>query len=593
MSVTEQVGPAPPDTAPRRVGLRDLARTATGHGRAVSAAMVLTLAGSGLRLLQPVLAMRTIEATGAQQDVRLLLAGLIALFISQAAVDCVAHYLLERTSEGIVLGLRLGLIARLLGLRMRVYDRHRLGDLISRASTDTTLLRDVVAFGFVDVATGSVAIVGAVAMMIWLDWALFAIVVLTVAVAAAVVATVLSRIRVATERAQASVGVMTADLERAMAGTRTVRASRAEERETARISGHARDAYESGVRVAKLSAVTSPAIELAVNGSLILVLVVGGIRAADGALSLGELVGFLLYLTYLVVPLAGLFTSASAVQKGLGALQRISDAMALPTEPVDREVRASARPRSLAPALEFTRVSFSYDERPVLRDVSFWVPPKTSVALVGQSGAGKSTIFALIERFYEPDRGRIAIDGADIHTELGLRDCRARIGLVEQHAPLLHGSLRENLVYAAPSASEDELRRVVRLVNLDGLVAKLPDGLDTAVGERGTLLSGGERQRVAIARALLPRPSLLLLDEPTSQLDAVNEAALSRAIDQVSLECSLLIIAHRISTARLADRILVLEQGSLVAAGTHEELVATSPVYRDLAAGELLGGGDG
>jgi ABC-type multidrug transport system fused ATPase/permease subunit len=243
----------------------------------------------------------------------------------------------------------------------------------------------------------------------------------------------------------------------------------------------------------------------------------------------------------------------------------------------------------LAPLLEFRDVWFRYQpDEPVLRGVSFAVPHRGHLALIGRSGAGKSTIFSLVERFYRPDRGEILFNGQDIAT-LGCQEYRARVGLVEQHAPVLYGTLRDNLVYGAPNAQDDEIRRVIDLVNLTELVDRLPQGLDTEVGERGMMLSGGERQRVAIARSLLTRPRLLLLDEPTSQLDAANEAALSQAIEQVSAECALLVIAHRFSTVQVARKIVVLDEGRVSAVGTNGELWETSKYYRDMAVRNIVG----
>ncbi|TDD73890.1 ABC transporter ATP-binding protein, partial [Actinomadura rubrisoli] len=220
--------------------------------------------------------------------------------------------------------------------------------------------------------------------------------------------------------------------------------------------------------------------------------------------------------------------------------------------------------------------------RPVLRGVSFRVPAGGHVALIGRSGAGKSTIFALVERFYDPDRGEVLVDGVPAGA-LSREGHRARIGLVEQDCPVLDGTLRDNLVYATPGAGEEEVRRAVDTTNLGGLVSRLPRGLDTRVGEHGRELSGGERQRLAIARALIARPRLLLLDEPTSHLDLESELALHRAIDEAAGRCALLVIAHRFTTVRAAASVIVLDQGRIVASGSHEELLETSAYYSELA----------
>jgi ATP-binding cassette subfamily C protein len=267
---------------------------------------------------------------------------------------------------------------------------------------------------------------------------------------------------------------------------------------------------------------------------------------------------------------------------------RIQETERLPIEPPDPP---GALPLAgAAPAtVTFENVTFRYREEPpdIHRGVSFDIPAGGMTAFVGPSGAGKTTVFSLIERFYEVESGRILLDGIDVR-DWPIAELRAAIGYVEQDAPVLSGPLRENLLYGAPDATEDELREVVATARLDGLVAQLPEGLDTAVGHRGTKLSGGERQRVAIARALLRRPRLLLLDEATSQLDAVNEAALRDTIADVADRTTVLVVAHRLSTVAMADRIVVMDAGEVRAVGTHRELVEGDPLYAELAATQFL-----
>jgi ATP-binding cassette subfamily B protein len=242
----------------------------------------------------------------------------------------------------------------------------------------------------------------------------------------------------------------------------------------------------------------------------------------------------------------------------------------------------------VGPAIEFRDVWFGYTDAPVLRGVSFRVPSHGHVALVGPSGAGKSTVLELLERFYDPEGGLISFGGRDVRT-LPRSAARSWVNLVEQDTPVLHGTLRDNITYAVPDASAERIDAVVSTAGLRDLVDRLPQGLATPVGDHGVMLSGGERQRVAIARALLPQPAVLLLDEPTSQLDSVNERALTRAMRQIARQRALLVIAHRISTIRAADHIIVLREGAVVAEGSHEDLLRTSAFYRGLAGGAATG----
>jgi ABC-type multidrug transport system fused ATPase/permease subunit len=312
------------------------------------------------------------------------------------------------------------------------------------------------------------------------------------------------------------------------------------------------------------------------------------VRVASGTIDAGTLVAFLLYVYYLMPSVNQLANAVSQYQVGAAAVARIQEAEALPIELLDGDEPDSYQLGRPA-AVTFEEVSFRYDDDlPVVHDrVSFVIPPGGMTAFVGPSGAGKTTVFSLIERFYDPGSGRVLVDGTDA-ADWPLARLRAAIGYVEQDAPVLSGTLRENLTFGAPDAGDHDLEQALHTTRLTAMVAALPDGLDTAVGHRGMKLSGGERQRVAIARALLRRPRLLLLDEATSQLDAVNEAALRDTVLDAAHTTTVLVVAHRLSTVTLADRIVVMDAGRVCAIGTHAELVAGNPLYAELAATQFL-----
>jgi len=339
----------------------------------------------------------------------------------------------------------------------------------------------------------------------------------------------------------------------------------------------------------------SPIAGIAMNGAFMVVLGLGGYRVASGATSVANLVTFVLLLFLMIRPIGSAFGAYTSVQTGLGALARINEILEIPTENdlSDAPQALVAEPKNNV-AIEFDDVSFAYAPTEdgalptqVLTDVSFSIPRGTRVALVGPSGAGKSTTLSLIERFYEPTGGRILLDGQPV-AELDRSVLRAQLGYVEQDAPVLAGSIRENLLIGAPDATDEELRTVLEQVNLTEVLERHEQGLDAQVGENGIMLSGGERQRLAIARTLLAAPPILLLDESTSALDGLNEQRMREAIDAVAKNRTLIVIAHRLSTVVDSDQIIVMENGRVVGAGTHSELVKSTPLYKDLAKHQLL-----
>jgi len=572
-----------------RAKLSDLTPYLVDHKKALIVALVLSIFTSLLSLGQPLLMGQVISAVEAGKDFNNLAIGIVVLLVSAALINGFQYFLLYRTGEGVVLGTRKKLVSRLLRLPIKEYDRRRIGDLVSRVGADSTLLKSVLTQGLVDAVGGMLQFFGAIIVMAFIDPILLGSTLLVVFVAVAAIAMTGRKLRSATTKAQQKVGAMSASVERALGAIRTIRAARAESREAEAIDKDAIAAYDQGVKIAKLSAIVAPIAQIAFNTAFIVVLGLGGLRVATGATSISSLVTFVILLFFMVGPLISAFGAYSSVMSALGALARIQEIMV-----IDEEDQGQGNlVRQGENAVEFSRIAFHYepsedeDPKPILENVSFQIPRGTRVALVGPSGAGKSTIFSLIERFYEPTSGEILLDGQRVK-DMSLDILRSQIGYVEQDAPVLAGSIRENLLLGRAEATDDDLRQVLDMVNLTEVLNRDASGLDAEVGENGIMLSGGERQRLAIARALLAAPPILLLDESTSALDGPNEQRMREAIDAVAKNRTLIVIAHRLSTVVDSDQIIVLERGQVVGSGTHSELVKSTPLYAELAKHQLL-----
>ncbi|WP_426519665.1 ABC transporter transmembrane domain-containing protein [Diaminobutyricibacter sp. McL0618] len=627
------------------------------HKVVLSVVIVLSILGAAASLAQPLLVGKVISTVESGQPLGPLVWLLVILVIVSGLISGYQHYLLQRTGEGVVLSSRRRLVGRMLRLPISEFDTRRTGDLVSRVGSDTTLLRAVLTQGLVEAIGGALTFLGALVAMAIIDPVLLGLTVLVIAVSIIVVVGLSGRIRVASQAAQTKVGDLAAAVERAISSVRTIRAANATDREIAAIDADAVGAWKMGIQVAKISALVVPVAGIAMQVSFLVVLGVGGFRVASGAITVANLVTFILFLFMMILPLGQAFGAVTAVNAALGALGRIQEIVDLPAEDqFDRDLAplaitvgaANAAMAPDAPAIAFVDVHFAYpdsaiapadrdekaqeaetartqrdetrrdavealggvdivaeaeaaaglplDERDVaeilphggvLRGVSFEAPRGKRTALVGPSGAGKSTILALIERFYDPTDGIVHFGGLDVRS-LDRTTLRSQIGYVEQDAPVLAGSLRDNLTLGAPAATDDECIAVLHAVNLTEVLERNELGLSAPVGEDGIMLSGGERQRLAIARALLAAPPVLLLDESTSSLDGRNEQLMREAIDAVAEDRTLIVIAHRLSTVVDSDQIVVIDHGEVIGTGTHSELVQTTPLYRDLAKHQLL-----
>lgn len=477
------------------------------HRWALLAGALLALTTGATGLVLPLVARGLITDLSHDRPIGRALIGMAALVVTNAAVGALGSYVLRRTAESVVLGARRALSSYLLRLRIPAVDRSEPGDLMARITSDTTLLREVTTDSLVGIGTGGLTLVATVVMMGLVDVVLLGVTLGVILCAGTVLGVIVPRINRASKQAQDAVGVMGASLERILGALRTVKASGAEHREEQTVHAAAEESWRQSVRAAKWSAAAGNTAGLAMQIAFITVLAVGGARVATGAIDVGTLVAFLLYVFYLMSPIQQVVGAITQYQTGAAALARIQEALRLPAEP-DALPAPLPAPGSAPAALAFDDVRFRYaDDLPyVHHGVTFAVPARGMTAFVGPSGAGKTTVFSLIERFYDPEAGVITVDGRPLE-EWDLPRLRSAIGYVEQDAPVLSGSLRENLLLGNPEANDADVTRVLKTTRLDGLVARLPRGLDTLVGHRGTRLSGGERQRVAIARALLRHPA--------------------------------------------------------------------------------------
>ncbi|MEO3940875.1 ABC transporter ATP-binding protein [Paenarthrobacter nicotinovorans] len=581
----------------RRAGLTELFRHVAVQRRLVVLIVILSLLGSALSLAQPLLVREVIDRVSASKPLELLPWLVGGLILVGGVLGGIRQYLIQRTAETAIRRSRHNLIDHILHLPVPTLDQRRVGDLVARVTTDTTVIRNMLSQGFVESFAGVFTIIGALVAMLFLDPVLVIIALGAALVSVAAVVWVTSYIERASLGVQTALGKLSSSMDRAIRATRTVRAANASTRESQRVKEDANSVWTIGLRVAATTALVSPISSIAMQVTFLAVIGVGGLRVASGELTVADLVSFILFLFLLIMPLGQLFGTVSAIGEALGGVARINEILQLPTERDTPVVAGNTVPTIRDSSLVFRGVSFEYDhpseetegssQRSTLSDVSFQIGSSQRVAIVGPSGAGKSTILNLIARFYDASDGQILFGGTDVN-QVARSAVRANIAYVEQDAPAVAGTLRDNLNIGSPDASDEDMMAILERLNLTSVLRRSELGLDAEVGEGAVLLSGGERQRIAVARALLANPSMLLLDESTSNLDGVSEEKVRELIADVTSGCTLVIVAHRLATVQSSDLILVLDEGKVVASGTHTELMQTSPLYRELAQNQFL-----
>ncbi|MGW0522106.1 ABC transporter ATP-binding protein [Crossiella sp. NPDC003009] len=544
--------------------------------------LVLQTGARAAGLVQPLIAREVVDGVEAGNGLVGPVIGLGVVALIGLVLNYLAFYQRGKVSERFVCDLREAVTRRLVGAPVPVIEQCPPGDVLSRVGADTTLVQQTTVKALVDVVVVPLTVIAGVLLMLYVDVFLALLVIGLLSTAALVEARVLRRVVTRTERAQEHLGNMTGSIQRVLRAFRTVKACRAEQREVESFSRHARSARKAGVRVARSGALADTVAYASVELTFLVVLAVGIFQVGSGRLGVGDLVAILLYVEYIQDPLESLTGSASRLSEGMAALRRTTGLLDLPQEPSSE---TPANPVPVVPgadrSLRLEHVWFRYGERDVLRDVTIEARPGLTV-LVGPSGTGKTTVLSLAERFVEPDRGRILLNGTDIRT-LPLADLRRHIAYVEQEAPLLGDTIRQSLTYGLTDVNEHRLWHTLSSVGLHEWVVGLPEGLDTTTGEGGATVSGGQRQRLAVARALLQDADVLLLDEATSQLDPANEHTLVRTLVRHHGDRIVIAVTHRMPLAQQADQVIMLCDGTVHAGGPHTTLLH-DPAYQRLVA---------
>jgi ATP-binding cassette, subfamily B, multidrug efflux pump len=571
-------------------------RRALGYLRSykaeASGAFVALVLSSAASLATPQLIRVAIDGGIVPRSLRVILlavGGLVGAALLRGLFQFLQGYLAERASQGVAYDLRNVLFEKIERLGFGYYDRVETGQLVTRLTSDVEQIRTFAGSGVVQLAAAVVMLVGTATLLFLTDWRLALLSLTIVPVIAVLLLRFVRRIGPLFRGVQQTLGRLNSVLQEDLAGIKVIRTFAREDYERDRYRSVNDELLNKNLETVRAFAGNFPFVFLLANLGTLIIVLFGGLQVIGGRLSVGELVAFNTYLGFLLFPIFTIGFLAAGISRAGASSQRVFEVLDAPLEVQDAPDATPLPP--IACRVEFDGVGFRYpgSEREVLRDVSFVAQPGQTVAILGTTGSGKSTLVNLIPRFYDVTEGSVRLDGHDVR-DVTLASLRSQMGIVLQTSLLFSGIVRDNVAYGRPDATQEEIETAARAARADEFIRELPEGYGTVIGERGVGLSGGQRQRIAIARALLVDPRLLILDDSTSAVDAETEAAIQESLERMMREGhrTVFVIAQRISTVRDADLILVLDGGTVAASGTHDELLAESELYNEILGSQLV-----
>ncbi|CAM3891023.1 ABC transporter ATP-binding protein [Lederbergia lenta] len=546
------------------------------------ASVITTLAG----LVVPLLTKNLVDGFSLSSLSIPLIIAIGGAFIIQAIISGLSLYLLTSVGQKIVARLRDRMWLKLVRLPVSYFDKTSSGETVSRVVNDTSIVRDLISQHFPQFITGIISIIGAIIILFIMDWKMTLIMLIAVPLTLVVMFPLGRQMEKISRGLQDETAIFTGHIQQTLGEVRLMKASTAEQTEEKKGLSGINKLLGFGLKEARVFALIAPIMQLVIMLVIVLIIGYGGMRVASGEMSTGSLVAFLLYLFQIIMPITSFAMFFTQLQKAKGATERIIDILGLPLEEGQDglDIDIADKPIHVA------NVSFAYsEEEPVLNNISFTAQSGEMIAFAGPSGGGKTTMFGLLERFYEPSTGAIRIGETPIK-DLSMSSWRSQIGYVSQESAMMAGTIRENLCYGLDNwqeISDERLWQVAKMAYADQFIRSFPHGLDTEVGERGVKLSGGQRQRIAIARAFLRDPKILMMDEATASLDSQSESVVQQALSRLMEGRTTFVIAHRLSTIVDADKIIFIEKGQVTGSGTHQELTETHALYRQFAEQQL------